>query len=257
MIPWLAEGSNAPFPPLSRALREPNGLLCAGADLSVPRLKAAYRSAIFPWFNEGEPPLWWSPDPRMVLKPDAFHASRRLQRSARAWPWHYSINQRFPDVLRGCAAARSGIDGTWLHNWMFASYVDFHRAGYAHSIEIYLPSDFAQRKPGTSAWRDSGEFNLVGGTYGVAMGSVFFAESMFSAARDASKMALWALSRVLVEARCSVIDCQLQTPHLLGLGAREIPRSELLAWISDDPSAGPVINAQGLSELNLLLHCPS
>jgi len=254
MIPWLAAGSDAPFPPVESALATPNGLLCAGADLGVSRLLAGYRSAIFPWFNEGEPPLWWSPDPRMVLEPASLHIARRLERTARRLPWHFSVNQRFADVLKGCAAPRADDHGTWLHAWMIEAYVELHRHGFAHSIEIYLPADLSAERPGPSGYCDDQPMRLVGGTYGVAMGAVFFAESMFSAARDASKIALLALTRLLARSHCALIDCQLNTPHLRALGATEIPRSQLIQAIAPDTPRAPLLKPQPLSPLGLLLH---
>lgn len=252
MIPWLQPGSNAPFPPIEAALRSPNGLLCAGADLSVPRLLAAYRSAIFPWFSEDEPPLWWSPDPRMVLQPSHFHAAKRLLRSARTLPWHFAVNQRFEDVLRGCAAPRDGVVGTWLHPWMIAAYSALHHAGFAHSVEIYLPRDFGA--PGTSERLVTEPLALVGGCYGVGTNGVFFAESMFSAARDASKIALLVLCRLLQDLGCELIDCQMKTEHLARLGAVEIPRSALLAAMRPDGAATVTLPHLPLSALRLLLH---
>ncbi len=208
MIPWL--DADDPFPPTERALQEPNGLLCAGADLSPERLLAAYRRGIFPWFSGREPILWWSPDPRLVLFCDELKVSRSLRKSQRNRGYEVRIDADFAGVLRGCAAPRPDGAGTWLGGGMRAAYLRLHRAGWAHSFEC---------------WRGA---ELVGGLYGVAIGRMFYGESMFSRATDASKVALAALVRTLLAHGFPVIDCQVRTPLLVSLGAREIPRSDFL-----------------------------
>lgn len=208
MIPWIER--DQPFPPVETALREPDGLLCAGADLSLPRLVAAYRSGIFPWFSEGEPILWWSPDPRMALRCDDLRISRSLAKSMRNRGYAVKSDTAFAATLDGCAAPRDGQRGTWLVPAMRAAYRGLHEAGFAHSIET---------------WRDG---ELVGGLYGVAIGRMFYGESMFSRATDASKVALVALVGELRRRRMPLIDCQMHTPLLASMGAREMPRARFL-----------------------------
>jgi leucyl/phenylalanyl-tRNA---protein transferase len=205
MIPWL-EG-DTPFPPLRSALRDPNGLLAAGGDLSPGRLLEGYRHGIFPWFSEGDPILWWSPDPRMVLFPAELKISRSLGKTLRNRRHEVRFDSVFGEVIASCAAPRKGEPGTWIGEAMMAAYRELHRLGYAHSVET---------------WIDGA---LAGGLYGVALGRVFFGESMFSRARDASKIALAALVAHLRSEGFGLIDCQMHTRHLETLGAREIPRS--------------------------------
>jgi len=212
MLAWLERDD--PFPPVDTALRDPNGLLCAGADLSVERLLAAYRGGIFPWYSGREPILWWSPDPRMVLFCDELKVSRSLSKSVRNKGFEVRTDSAFARVIRACAAPRKGESGTWLGKAMQAAYVSLHRAGYAHSFET---------------WRDG---KLVGGLYGVAVGRMFFGESMFSAETDASKVALVGLVEEMRRRGMPLIDCQQRTPLLASLGAREIPRREFLRRIS-------------------------
>ena len=204
MIPWLH--GDTPFPPVSRALKSPNGLLCAGADLSPGRLLEAYRHGIFPWFSEGDPILWWSPDPRMVLFPAELKVSRSLRKSVDRGAFETRVDTAFREVIEACAAPRDGRAGTWIVPEMVEAYVRLHELGFAHSVE---------------SWRDG---ELAGGLYGLALGQVFFGESMFARATDASKVALVKLAERLVAADCRVIDCQQATAHLASLGAREIPR---------------------------------
>ncbi|MDP2787900.1 MAG: leucyl/phenylalanyl-tRNA--protein transferase [Pseudomonadota bacterium] len=222
MIPWLH--ADAPFPPLHRASREYNGLLAAGADLSVPRLLAAYRRGIFPWFNPDEPILWWSPDPRMVLVPAEFKLSRSLKKRLARADYRVRVDTAFTRVMRECAAPRDGLggngSGTWISEAMIAAYTALHEAGHAHSIETWSGGN-----SGGKNGDENGE-QLVGGLYGVAIGRVFFGESMFSRQTDASKIALAHLARWLHEHDFAVIDCQMNTAHLASLGAREISRAE-------------------------------
>jgi leucyl/phenylalanyl-tRNA--protein transferase len=204
MIPWLEH--DTPFPPVQSALEEPNGLLAAGGDLSTERLLDAYRHGIFPWFSEGDPILWWSPDPRMILFPAELKISRSLGKTLRNRSYEGRFDSAFDEVVAGCAAPRKGEPGTWISGAMIEAYRGLHRLGYAHSVETWIDGD------------------LAGGLYGVAIGRVFFGESMFSRVRDASKIALAALVAHLESAGFGLIDCQMRTPHLETLGAREIPR---------------------------------
>jgi leucyl/phenylalanyl-tRNA---protein transferase len=213
MIPWLGPGD--PFPPLERALDEPNGLLAAGADLSVPRLIEAYRGGIFPWFSEGQPPLWWSPDPRMVLLPPEFKLPRSLRKRLARRNYEVRADTAFEDVIRACAAPRPGQEGTWITPGLAAAYVALHRAGHAHSVETWIGG------------------KLAGGLYGVALGHLFFGESMFTRVPDASKIALAHLVRQLARRDCGMIDCQMKTPLLARFGAREIPRAEFMRKLAE------------------------
>ena len=213
MIPWLT--ADDAFPPVGRALREPNGLLAAGADLSVPRLLQAYRSGIFPWFNDDQPILWWSPDPRMVLFPAELKISRSLGKRLRRRDYEVRADTAFGAVMRACAAPRAGTPGTWITPEMVEAYEAFHRAGYAHCVETWIGGE------------------LAGGLYGVALGRVFFGESMFTRATDASKMALAHLVRQLARWEYGIVDCQMTTPHLARLGAREIARADFMRKLGE------------------------
>ena len=209
MIPWLDPHDG--FPPVDHALREPNGLLCAGADLSPQRIIAAYRQGIFPWFSPGEPILWWSPDPRMVLFPDELRIPRSLRRRLQRGDFEIRLDSAFAAVIDACATTpRPGQAGTWITREMRAAYLALHELGYAHSVET---------------WVDG---HLVGGLYGLAIGGMFYGESMFARRTDASKIALAHLVRFLRERGYRLIDCQMSTPHLASLGAREIPRAEFV-----------------------------
>jgi leucyl/phenylalanyl-tRNA--protein transferase len=213
MIPWLT--SSDPFPPPSRALREPNGLLAAGADLAVPRLLDAYRRGIFPWYSEGEPVLWWSPDPRMILVPDRLVVSRSLRKRLRRRDYEVRTDTCFQDVMRACAEPREDQAGTWISAEMVQAYVALHHAGYAHSVECWLDGA------------------LVGGLYGVSIGRVFFGESMFTRRSDASKVSLAHLVRQLERWSFGMIDCQMSTPHLGSLGGHEIPRAQFMRALEE------------------------
>lgn len=213
MVPWLHAATS--FPPLSRALREPNGLLAAGADLSPERLLGAYSRGIFPWFSDREPILWWSPDPRMVLVPGEFRLTRSLAKTLRNKPFEVRADTAFQAVMRACAEPRSGQGGTWINEQMISAYCRMHELGHAHSVET---------------WHEA---KLVGGLYGIALGRVFFGESMFARANDASKAAFAHLVRRLVEWDFALIDCQMNTPHLASLGAREIARAEFAARLAE------------------------
>lgn len=213
MIPVLAPGD--PFPPVSRALREPNGLLCAGGDLAPETLVAAYSRGIFPWFGPGSPTLWWSPDPRMVLFPDEFRTSRSLAKTLRRRAFDVRMDTAFPQVVAACAAPRDGQDGTWIVPAIQAAYTRLHALGFAHSVE---------------SWQ-GGE--LVGGLYGVHLGHVFFGESMFARQTDASKVALAHLASHVRGLGVRVIDCQQATRHLASFGAREIPRADFTRLLGE------------------------
>jgi leucyl/phenylalanyl-tRNA--protein transferase len=222
MIPFLPPG--APFPPVDRALKRPDGLLAAGVDLSMQTLVRAYALGIFPWFNEGDPILWWSPNPRMVLPCAEFHLSRTLRRRLKRRDVRVSLDEAFAEVVTACAEPREEQGGTWLIPEMQAAYRAMHDAGLAHSVEV---------------WR--GE-RLAGGLYGVALGRMFFGESMVSRERDSSKIALAWLAAQMVEWDMPLIDCQMATEHLASLGARSIPRREFTATVATlVRKPGPVV----------------
>jgi leucyl/phenylalanyl-tRNA--protein transferase len=212
MIPWL--GVDDPFPPVHSALREPNGLLAAGADLSLDRLLDAYARGIFPWYGEGDPILWWCPDPRMVLWVAEFHASRSLRRVMNSHRFRVTLDTAFRAVMDGCAEPRDDDAGTWITDEMTSAYVALAAAGHAHSVEVWDRNQ------------------LVGGLYGVALGRMFYGESMFSRRANASKIALAALVAQLQRWEFELIDCQMSTSHLASLGAREIPRNEFVGHVA-------------------------
>jgi len=209
MIPWLAAGQ--PFPPVRTALAHPNGLLAASRDLTVDRLVDAYRHGIFPWYSEGEPVLWWSPHPRMVLFTAEFRVSRTfgktLRRAARSDRIEVRANSAFETVMRACAEPRDGQAGTWITPDIVAAYAALHRRGCAVSVETWIDGE------------------LAGGLYGVALGRMFYGESMFARATDASKIALAALVCLCRAHGVAFIDCQQNTGHLASLCAREVPRA--------------------------------
>jgi leucyl/phenylalanyl-tRNA---protein transferase len=206
LIPWL--GPKSRFPPVEQATAYPNGLLAAGGDLSAARLVEAYRNGIFPWFNEDQPILWWSPDPRMVLFPAELKVSRSLAKTLRNSRFEVRADTAFREVILSCRMPRCDQDGTWITAPMVEAYNELHQTGIAHSVET---------------WRDG---ELVGGLYGIALGRAFFGESMFRRATDASKVALVTLVRQLENWGFGMIDCQMNTAHLASFGAREIPRAE-------------------------------
>ena len=212
MIPWLAP--HDPFPPCSNAQRQPNGLLAAGGDLSPARLIDAYSHGVFPWFNEGEPILWWCPSPRMVLFPNELKISRSLKKTLRNRDYEIRLDSAFSQVMQGCAQARKDQSGTWISPVMIEAYTRLHCMGIAHSAETWIGGE------------------LVGGLYGVALGRMFYGESMFSTVTDSSKLAfvhlLWQLRRWGFD----LIDCQMKTAHLSRFGAREIPRADFLRRVS-------------------------
>ena len=209
----------APFPDPTLALTEPDGLLAVGGDLSPQRLLNAYHQGIFPWYAEGQPILWWSPDPRTVLTPESLHVSRRLARTLRRSKFTVTYDTDFSGVLEGCAAPRDDQDGTWLLPEMKDAYLRLHRLGYAHSVECWLDGE------------------LAGGLYGVRLGRVLFGESMFTRITDASKVALVHALRDPAFGPIDLLDCQMTTDHLLRMGAQEIPRHEFLHQLEELTSA--------------------
>ena len=223
MIPWLHPGDE--FPPLVRALREPNGLIAAGGDLSIAMLLKAYSHGIFPWFGEDDPIYWWSPDPRMVLFPDELRITRSMRKILRNKAFEVTVDRDFHQVILECAGPRRDTQETWITPDMVDAYLDLHRAGYAHSVETRVDGQ------------------LVGGLYGVAIGRAFFGESMFTRVSNASKIALVTLTRQLLAWDFGIIDCQMRTGHLASLGAREIPRAQfaqrLIQLVDYAPVPGP------------------
>jgi leucyl/phenylalanyl-tRNA---protein transferase len=213
MIPWLAAADA--FPPVTQALAEPNGLLAAGADLSSPRLLEAYSRGIFPWFSAGQPVLWWSPDPRMVLFPEEFRLQRSLSKRLRRGDYEIRVDTAFRAVIAACAAPRDGHAGTWITPDMVDAYTRLHERGLAHSVETWI----------------NGE--LAGGLYGVALGRAYFGESMFTRVTDASKIALAHLARQLHRWNFGMIDCQMVTAHLATFGARQIPRAAFMLELAE------------------------
>ena len=209
MIPWL--GPSDEFPLVETALAHYNGLICAGADLSPERLLDAYRHGIFPWFSPGDPILWWSPDPRMVLYPDEFSVSRSLRQTLRKGNFDVRFDHDFPAVIEACATTpRKGQNGTWITQEMREAYIRLFELGFAHSVETYIDGA------------------LAGGLYGIAIGKMFYGESMFSRVDNASKIAMAHLIRFLASRSFGLIDCQMKTRHLASLGAREIPREAFI-----------------------------
>ncbi len=213
MIRWLRPGD--PFPPLTQALAEPNGLLAAGGELSAARLIEAYRNGIFPWFNHGQPILWWSPDPRMVLIPRELKIARSLGKILRNRDYEVRADTDFRQVISACAAPRATQDGTWISAEMIAAYCALHERGIAHSIETWIDGE------------------LAGGLYGVAIGRMFYGESMFTRVPDASKIALVHLVRELQRRDFGMVDCQMHTRHLASFGAREIPRADFMRKLQE------------------------
>jgi leucyl/phenylalanyl-tRNA--protein transferase len=214
VIPWLEAGDPLEaFPPVESALEEPNGLLCAGGDLSPARLLEAYRRGIFPWYAPGQPILWWSPDPRAVLWPGEFHVARSLARTMRNRGYELRVDTAFDAVVQRCGDRALRPEGTWITPAMREAYGRLHELGYAHAVETWLDS------------------RLVGGIYGVALGRVFFGESMFSESRDASKVAMARLVSELRERGIELLDCQIPSAHLASLGVRSVRRSEFVALL--------------------------
>lgn len=256
MIPWLTD--DTPFPPVELALSSPNGLLAAGGTLSALRLLDAYSRGIFPWFNPGEPTLWWSPDPRMVLIPSEFKTSGSLAKILRNADYEVRCDTAFEQVMRGCAASRAknraAQAGTWIGEDIIAAYCTLHLQGYAHSVEIWMPKKSFQLQVAseTRPGADDSELELVGGLYGVSIGRMFYGESMFSDVSNASKIALAHLAKQLQRwqfgpsagLRTGIIDCQMSTPHLATLGAQEIPRSEFIVRLQELIHCAPLTHWQ-------------
>ncbi|MBZ2167778.1 leucyl/phenylalanyl-tRNA--protein transferase [Marinobacter sp. F4216] len=212
-LPWL-DPDQLWFPPAEEALGDPDGLLALGGDLSTERILLAYKNGIFPWYSDDQPILWWSPDPRCVLIPGGIHISRSLRRTLNRGYFRITSNKAFGRIIRLCATTRA--EGTWITEDMVASYSELHRQGFAHSIE---------------AWNPNGE--LAGGMYGLAIGQCFFGESMFSLETNASKVLMVHLANQLKAWNYRLMDCQVESRHLLTMGARSIPRSEFLSILRD------------------------
>jgi len=207
-IPFLApDDDQTPFPSVSSALNEPNGLLMAGGNLSPRRLQAAYRAGVFPWFEEGEPILWWSPDPRCVIWPSEIRVTKSLSKTIRSGRFEVTENLAYREVMKQCGAPRNGSSGTWVTEEMIDAYCELNKLGVARSLEVWMGH------------------RLVGGLYGIQMGRVFVGESMFSAERDASKVALVHLAR---SNNYDLIDCQLETAHLNSMGATTVARERYI-----------------------------
>jgi len=217
-IVWLEQGPDSPFPPIDQALDD--GLLAIGGDLSSERLENAYRQGIFPWFNEHDPILWWSPNPRMVLIPQEVKVSQSLRKTLRKKTMEVTMDKAFNQVMHACAAPRAkqpdqSDSGTWIHPNMIEAYTQLHHQGRAHSVEV---------------WQDG---QLVGGLYGIAIGRIFFGESMFTTVRDSSKIALVTLCQQLQRWQFPLIDCQIYSDHLASLGARNIKRADFVSYLED------------------------
>ncbi len=214
-MPHWIQSHTLDFPPLERALRLPNGLLALGGDLSSARLVAAYRHGCFPWYSAGQPLMWWSPDPRTVLYPGHLHVPRSLQKTLKRGHFHISYDQDFAAVVAACAAPRGPDQGTWITGEMQAAYLQLHQLGHAHSVEV---------------WHQQ---QLVGGLYGIAMGQLFFGESMFSRMSDASKAGFVTLAQDLFATGFKLIDCQMPTDHLARFGACNISRTQFRQHLGD------------------------
>jgi leucyl/phenylalanyl-tRNA--protein transferase len=217
-LPWLED--NAPFPDPNTALTEPNGLLAASHELSPERILQAYKQGIFPWYSEGQPVLWWSPNPRCIIYPEKLHLSKSLKKHIRKSQVRITFDQSFEQVIRHCARLDSE-EGTWITEEMEASYIQLHRMGYAHSVEV---------------WRED---ILIGGLYGLALGQCFFGESMFSRETNASKIAFSALCKQLEKWDFPLIDCQVENPHLFSLGATNLERSLFLKKLDQAVKTAP------------------
>ncbi|ROS04561.1 leucyl/phenylalanyl-tRNA--protein transferase [Sinobacterium caligoides] len=212
-IPWLPEDSCI-FPPVNSALKDPDGLLAAGGDLSPETLLSAYKNGIFPWYDQDQPILWWSPDPRTIVEPQTAHASRSLKKFIRKHPPTVTFDQDFSNVIKQCRLTRENKEGTWITDEMEAAYNSLYRMGYAHSVEVW------------------DEDELIGGLYGIALGRAFFGESMFSLRDNSSKIAFITLSKYLQHWQFELIDCQVESEHLLSLGAQVISRDSFIERIN-------------------------
>lgn len=218
-IPWLEEDLD--FPDISTALKDPDGLLAAGGDLTIPRLITAYKQGIFPWFNDDQPIMWWSPNPRCVLFPEKVHISKSLRKKLNKNIFKVTFDNDFERVIHHCANSRQETTGTWITDDMQEAYLALHNEGIAHSVEVWLNNE------------------LVGGLYGLALGRCFFGESMFSTATDASKVAFIYLCNQLREWGYAIIDCQVENPHLFTLGAENIQRAEFQTILEDNAHQEP------------------
>ena len=207
---WIEANEQTPFPEVSLAMTEPDGLLAVGADLSPERLQMAYTNGIFPWYNHDQPILWWSPNPRAVIFPQKFHISKSLKKFLKKNPFEISIDRAFNEVIEKCSQARTYESGTWITTEMKQAYNTMHKLGHAHSVE---------------AWHEE---ELVGGLYGLAYGQVFFGESMFSSQTNASKVAFNELIHQLIDWDFKLVDCQVSSEHLSQFGAEDIPRDDFL-----------------------------
>jgi len=225
-LPWLEAGDQ--FPDIDQALSDPNGLLAAGASLTSRQLIKAYSAGIFPWYEADQPVLWWSPDPRSVLVPDQLKISRSLTKRLKSNAFTVTLDTQFDKVISACAGPRTYSDGTWITTDMYNAYVKLHEQGYAHSIEC------------------SFEDELVGGLYGVSLGSLFFGESMFHHKTDASKVAMAYLCRLMSELNSPLIDCQIENDHLNSLGATNISRHEFRGYLNQYVDASHAINWSAL-----------
>jgi len=230
-LQWIDPDPQASFPPIEMSLREPDGLLAAGGDLSLSRLINAYKNGIFPWYSEGDPILWWSPNPRFVLPPNEVKVSRSLAKNIRNGPFRISIDTAFEEVISNCSMQpRDGQDGTWITEEMQQAYINLHKHGHAHSVEC---------------WNGT---QLVGGLYGVSSGHVFCAESMFSLQSNASKVSLIVFCRFIQFHGFKLIDSQVHTPHLESLGARMIPRSDYIKTLQQPDNINMPANWSELFE---------
>lgn len=214
MLDWLTKNS-LDFPPLERALRQPDGLLAMGGDLSAQRLVAAYRHGCFPWYSQGQPLMWWSPDPRTVLFPQELHIPRSLKKTLRSDRFRVTYDQQFSAVIQACAEPRHSSPGTWITAEMQKAYIELHQLGHAHSVEV---------------WQQN---QLVGGLYGISIGRLFFGESMFAHQADASKVGFVTLVQELQHTGFALIDCQMPTEHLARFGARSISRHSFAQYLQE------------------------
>ncbi|WP_417595111.1 leucyl/phenylalanyl-tRNA--protein transferase [Oceanospirillum sp.] len=229
-LPWLNPEQPPYFPPVTEALADPQGLLAFGGQLNAQWLLTSYHQGIFPWFNPGEPILWWSPDPRMVIFPEHFKIRRSLKKTLRKQPFEITFDTAFAEVLNGCAAARNYTDETWITEEMRSAYQELHQMGHAHSVE---------------AWQDG---KLVGGLYGVAIGRIFCGESMFARATDASKVAFVHLIQQLKAWQFELIDCQVYSDHLASFGAEEVDRACFLDYLKQYATAAMPVGHWSLEQ---------
>lgn len=227
----ILTSSQYDFPNPIEADPQHSGLIAMGADLSPATLLSAYCQGMFPWFNEDEPIAWWCPEPRCVIAPSDYKPSKSLRRTAKKSDWQITINQAFDDVIQNCSLPRSYAQDTWIHEEMVDAYLHLHQLGFAHSIEVWQPS--VCQATDSPAVHTGDEVNnsgrqLIGGLYGLRIGSIYFGESMFHTVTDASKVAFWSLMRLCDYSHIPVVDCQLPNPHLMSLGAQTLERQHFL-----------------------------